>query len=265
MAKKRDRENDTFEDTGNGESGTAMATIPPPKDLGSLVQPQNDAAKAFLDNIKGKREVPKSLPVIQINHQEAQFVLPSGELRAEVAGYPIYYFQTRKYYEKVFQPGSSAPPDCWSADLVKPSPTSTKKQSELCSTCKWNDFGSARDGKSKACGEMTWVFLLNPEFGQPPIAVIVFSPSSIKPLLGTKFKPGYFSRAQAAHGVYEIVWTQFGLEQLGGGVQYCIAAPVMGEAAGPEMSLQIANARNSFIEAMEKLRGQTAAVGEPEA
>lgn len=271
MAKNRETQTIAKDAVGEFPSaaetnGTSIATIPPPKDL-SVMQKMSPAASAFLQEAKGKREVPKSLPIIQIHHREAKYVLPSGELVGEIAGYPIYYFQTRKFYEKVFTPGSNSPPDCWSADLVKPHPTSSKKQSELCAECRHNQFGTARDGKSKACGEMTWVFLLNPEFGNPGVGVVVFSASSIKALLGTRFQPGYFSRAAAKHQVYEIVWTQLGLEQLGDprSVQYCIAVPSMGEAASPEQSLHIAKARNSFLEAMEKLRGSTPTVGEPEA
>jgi hypothetical protein len=238
--------------------GTAIVPAPPATDLARSTM--SDAARQFLQEAKGKRQAPNKIPIIQIHHRDACFVLPSGDTVERVAGYPIYYFLTRKYYEKAYSGGPGQPPDCWSADLVVPHQDSLKKQASTCAECQWNRFQSARDGKSKACGEMTWVFLLNPEFGTPPLGVLVLPPSSIRPLRGTRFEAGYFARASAKHGVYEIVWSEFGLRQEGDprGVQYCVVEPIMGEACADSAKIsQIAGIRNQFLEAMDRLRGMT--------
>jgi hypothetical protein len=65
------------------------------------------------------------------------------------------------FYEKGYQDGDSAPPDCWSSNGVNPDAASPKKQSPTCAGCKWNAFGSAAllrnntdgTGKGKACAD----------------------------------------------------------------------------------------------------------------
>lgn len=246
-----------------GSPGTSVAPLP--KHDGDLVGvAMTDAAKAFLQEAKGKREVPNKIPIIQINHRECGFVLPSGEVVATVSGYPVYYFQTRRFYLKPPSPGAKGmPPDCWSADLIVPHHDSLQKQHETCAGCARNDWGTGKDGKSKACGTYTWVFLLNPTFGTPPLGVVVAPPSSIKALLGTRFSGGYFSQAAAKHGVHEIVWSEFRLKVEGDprGVEYCTLDPVMGEPAKEvEKVRQICAIRNQFLEAMDNLRGTTPTV-----
>ena len=99
---------------------------------------------------------------------------------------------------------------------------------------------------------------MNPAFGEPPLAVVVAPPSSIRVLLGTRFQSGYFAQAAAKHEVYEIVWTTFGLEQAGEQTPYCILAPHMGPAATVvEQVKRIVAVRNTFLDVFEKLRGMT--------
>lgn len=217
------------------------------------------AAQAFLDEAKGKREVPNKVPIIGIDHKEAIFVLPSGDRVNKVSGFPVYYYQTRRYYAKPPRPGEKGnPPDCWSPDLIRPDSSSRAKQAEMCANCPQAQFGSARDGRSQACGSYTWVFLMNPEFGSPPLAVIPAPPSSIRRLLGTRFEAGYFARCAAKHDVYEIVWSTFFLEQAGDQVPYCVLDPRMGPAAAEvDQVKRIVACRNQFLEAFERMRGMT--------
>lgn len=49
-----------------------------------------------------------------------------------------------------YDPENPAPPDCWSADGVTPSPDSLKKQASKCSECPQNIAGSGQ-GNSRAC------------------------------------------------------------------------------------------------------------------
>ena len=219
--------------------------------------PQNEAASLFLKEAKGHREAPSKIALIAINHKDGGFILPSGECVPEVSGYPILYFHTRKFYKKPPQAGQMGqPPDCWSADLVVPHNDSIEKQNPTCAGCPNNEWGTGRDGRSKACAMPTWIFLLNPAFGNPPIGVVVAPSSSLRALVGTRFQSGYFAQAAARHGVYEIVWTTFKLEQHGGQVTYCTIDPVMGDAAPVEQVRQIAAIRNACLQAMEAFKGQ---------
>jgi len=236
-----------------------VASAPPSQLAGSL----NDAAKAFLDESQGDRQVPASIPIITVSHREGEFILPSGEVATEISGYPIYYFQTRRWYARSPQPGEKGkPPDCWSPDLLKPSPDALDKQSELCAGCPMSEWGSARDGKSQSCSMQTWLFLINPDFGSPPLGVLVLPPSSIRPLIGTRMQAGYLGRCQAKYGVYEIVWTTLRLRQEGDPrqVAYSVIDPVMGEPAEMERARQLSQLRNQFLAMMNSVRGQTASV-----
>ncbi|MGU3659225.1 hypothetical protein [Methylobacterium fujisawaense] len=62
---------------------------------------------------------------------------------------------TKTYYETTYVEGSNAAPDCASSDGVKPDLASPKRQSDLCATCKWNQYGSRVSangtGRGKAC------------------------------------------------------------------------------------------------------------------
>jgi hypothetical protein len=46
------------------------------------------------------------------------------------------------WYETGYVDGSTAPPDCWSTDGLKPDPAAPKKQSTTCAGCKRNAWGS---------------------------------------------------------------------------------------------------------------------------
>jgi hypothetical protein len=237
-------------------------------ELGGAVVPLGEAppvtgaltvnpATAFLAEANGVAEAPKKVPIISINHRENQFLLPTGELSETVSGYLVYYFRTRKYYKKSPKQGEKgAPPDCWSADLVRPHATSLEQQSELCADCTMNQFGTARDGRSKACGEPLWLFLYNQAFGEIPVGVVTASTASLRPILGTRFEAGYLAQAKARHGAYQIVWTTFRLKSMGGDqVQYSVLDPQMGPALkDPAQMKALAAFHNQFKDAMDSMR-----------
>lgn len=60
------------------------------------------------------------------------------------------------FYEKGYEEGSTAAPDCFSVNGVTPDPASPKKQAQVCAACPHNAFGTRRlangeMGKGKAC------------------------------------------------------------------------------------------------------------------
>jgi hypothetical protein len=68
----------------------------------------------------------------------------------------------KTFYEAGYVPGANSPPDCASDDGLRPSPWVSKKQSDNCKTCKWNQFGSATSPsgkKTKKCrdSKRLWV------------------------------------------------------------------------------------------------------------
>ncbi len=245
-----------IDDPMKGGQAGSLAAVP----ASALASQQPSAAAAlFLDEAKGRRQALASIPLIRIDHQQGQFEMPTGELANEVYGFPIYLFQTRRWYEKAFSPAQpGGPPDCWSPNMEAPSASSLKVQAEQCDGCPRNVYGSARDGRGKACGTYTWVFLLNGNFGNPPLACLVAPPSSIKVLLGNTFQPGFFQRMTQRYQVYEIVWTKFALERPAEGSPHCVLAPAAaGVATDLEQVKTLAAIRNQAMEAMEAMRGAT--------
>lgn len=227
--------------------------VTPPSELAGA--PLSAAAQAFMDEVKGERQLPNKVPIVKIDHKAGVFLLPSAEEVPQISGYPVHYFQTRSYYKKPPPPGGSAdPPDCWSPDLLAPSPASIHKQSETCWECPQAQFTTGRDGKSQACATYTWVFLLNPAYGTPPLVAVRFPPSSIRALLGGRMSGGYFSQAAARHGVYEIVWTTLRLVRAG--EIHCVVEPHMGPACADVARVkEIVAIRNKFLDLFGALRG----------
>jgi len=60
---------------------------------------------------------------------------------------------SRAWYSSGFQPNNITPPDCYSFDMESPHPASGDKQSASCAECELNQFGTAENGKGKACKE----------------------------------------------------------------------------------------------------------------
>lgn len=256
MAKTRTQEPPTTQAQPSPNGG---AVVPRQQEAGLLEGPAlTPAAQMFIDKSKGLKQEFVWMPLIQINHRTGTFVMPTGEQVEEVSGYPIYVFQTRKFYRKAYDPRSqTGPPDCWSADMLEPHPSSLRKESDTCANCPHNVFGSGKEGRGKACSTATWTFLLSKAFGKPPIAVVISPPSSLKSLVGNMYNPGYFSRMQKLAGAYQIVWTTFRLTPVEGGVHYTVE-PVQGPVCDNLDHVKlIADLRNKFMEQMEEMRGSS--------
>jgi hypothetical protein len=59
----------------------------------------------------------------------------------------------KTYYLEGWQPGSTASPDCFSNDGLKPEASSPHLQNDYCKTCKHNQFGTGPNGRGKACAD----------------------------------------------------------------------------------------------------------------
>ncbi len=60
---------------------------------------------------------------------------------------------SKAYWIAGYEQGSTDAPDCASILGVVPDPGVPHPQSAKCGTCKWNKFGTASNGKAKACGD----------------------------------------------------------------------------------------------------------------
>lgn len=70
------------------------------------------------------------------------------------------------YYGKDYEPGSTDPPLCFSANGIAPSREATQPQSATCQECKWNVRGSAvsklTGAAIKACRDEVWLAVIVP-------------------------------------------------------------------------------------------------------
>lgn len=245
--------------------GTTLPSTPgqPPSILEAMGD-QDELARAFMGEVKTRRSEVYSLPLAVIDHKN-EIITVDNEPIEQLGGYPIHWFQTRAWWEKGFKAGAEEPPACWSLDMVTPSPSCTKKQSPSCTTCKHAQFGSNAQG-GQACRTRTSIFLLNPAFGDPPLACLALPPSSIRAVLGSRFQPGYFARAKQVRseltrkpvGYHELVWMKCLVKRAG--ELHCVLEPEPGGSVPSVAEAKaIAAVREKHMPAMENIRSETVA------
>lgn len=122
-----------------------------------------------------------------IKAQGQHFILPDGEtkipmpLKVVVLGFA--YFNA--YYKTKYVQGQASFPDCFAVGdhipSMQPSQNSPDAQHENCLTCPHNQFGSAENGRGKACGNRMNLAVQLPEFGgaEGPIYRISVSPTAL--------------------------------------------------------------------------------------
>lgn len=69
----------------------------------------------------------------------------------------------KTYYEKGYQQGDSSPPDCSSSDGVRPDPWVQQPVHPTCRGCPKNAFGTATQGKGKACKDSKRLWVVEPD------------------------------------------------------------------------------------------------------
>lgn len=85
------------------------------------------------------------------------------------------FIMENAYYEGDFDPDNPQPPACYAfarpevkngamtVPEMAPHPQAAKPQNKTCKGCKWNEFGSADRGKSKACKNIRRLAVMLPE------------------------------------------------------------------------------------------------------
>lgn len=121
------------------------------------------------------------------------FILPDGmNLGNEIKCVIVDFQSKNSLYTAAYNANNPTPPDCYAlgkniADMA-PEDDSPDKQSEKCSTCPMNAFGSGQNGRSKACknSRIAAVLVLDPEnedahnAPDAPLYTLEISPTSIK-------------------------------------------------------------------------------------
>jgi hypothetical protein len=131
-----------------------------------------------------------------------QYPTASGvEDRKTFEGVLIYRRDVKAYWEHgLEESGGGSPPDCRSEDSI----VGVGNPGGACAECPFNQFGSARKGKGKACKDRRLLFVLPP--GQLlPVLVSV-------PVMSIKPSNQYLMRLAGDARVFHSVLTRFGLE-----------------------------------------------------
>lgn len=132
-----------------------------------------------------KKIAPPSGDKIRIT-QAKKFVFPDGqESPGPFSAVILDFVSANEYYTNPYVRGEVVPPDCFAINeepgLLAPSKNAPKPQSENCSACHWNQYGTARVGKGKACKNTRLLALLPPDAdAASPIWLMSISPTGIQ-------------------------------------------------------------------------------------
>jgi hypothetical protein len=120
--------------------------------------PLAEAAARALNDAASMASASNSVPRISLRGREFRFIENGEEvlkLRDSVdvimmGVEPGPNLMIKTYYAGAYTSGAKEPPTCASDDGIAPSAWVQSKQSDLCKTCKWNQFGSAVSPSGKA-------------------------------------------------------------------------------------------------------------------
>lgn len=119
------------------------------------------------------------------------FVLPDGTNMGPDVDLVVVDFMARNvYYNTKYDPNDITPPACYAIDTKRnkaamaPEDDSPEKQNDICATCPQNQFGSADNGRAKACQNRYWAAVRFAEDDEEPTAadplyLLDLSPSNI--------------------------------------------------------------------------------------
>lgn len=161
------------------KTGTAVA--PASKSSTSVVSIQ-DTLRKMAEQTAGQ-VAPPTGATIRIT-QDKKFLLPDGtKTEGPIELVIVDFLSANNFYEGAFDPKNISPPGCFAigripTDLV-PSDNSPNKQSDACSSCPMNQFGS--DGSAKACKNERVLAVLPPDAdATTPMWKLKVSPAALK-------------------------------------------------------------------------------------
>jgi hypothetical protein len=152
----------------------------------------NTIREIFESNFEG---VTPTFEVIKMPAGGATFwSVPAEEgedAEKELVGIVLDHYSVRAYWSAKIGPGSTVPPMCSSLDAkVGSLPRNNDGEFGDCATCKWAQFGTAKNddgtpGRGQACQFKHRVFLLMPERGIFPYMVGLSATSASKKYEGS--------------------------------------------------------------------------------
>lgn len=106
---------------------------------------------ALLDGTTGQQT--SALDTLSIYNQGKEDYWSFGEdkKKAEVLGIFLFSVRPARAFWHPDKQQDGSPPECWSFDGVKPEAEVKTPQASACQGCKWDQLGTAKMGKGRAC------------------------------------------------------------------------------------------------------------------
>jgi hypothetical protein len=117
------------------------------------------------------------LPQVKILRETPQFEMPDGETTKSFVGHILYYHNANQYYKDPYGEGDgNGVPTCASSDGIAPDGGEIQEPGP-CRDCPKNEYGSADEGKGKACQNTIRLYIL--QDGEVLPCVLKAPPSSL--------------------------------------------------------------------------------------
>lgn len=180
---------------GAKKPGTAVAVAKPKGGALVDIKAQMAAELAGLAD----RTAPASGDKIQLKGKK--FKLPDGSETDVLNVVIVDFIATNNFYEGAYDPNNISPPACFAIGQIPtnlvPSKNAPVRQSDSCSGCPMNQFGSS--GNGKACKNQRRLAVLPPDAdADTPLWVLDVSPTGLKSF------DGYVRSTSAKFGVLPI-------------------------------------------------------------
>lgn len=183
-----------------------------PSFLASLDKPVNDDLSTGVGGGFKSLSIKGKVFAIVSGKDNRQIVMNPNDDEEAATNLEVVILKANKTLSKVWygkewvEGEEPTKPACFSNDGVSPDKDSTDPQSKSCATCKWNAFGSSKNGKGKACADSRRVAVAAPDHLNEPMMLRVPA-ASLKPL-------AEYGRTLAARGIpYSSVITKLRFEQ----------------------------------------------------
>lgn len=121
----------------------------------------------------------------RISNRGKQFTLPDGTVAGPTLEIVILgYIRANALFPSTYDPNSPEAPICFAfakpGDNLAPSSAVEKPESEVCSDCPNDEFGSALTGKGKACKNEYQVAVLVPSHSMTEVMTLAISATGMK-------------------------------------------------------------------------------------
>ena len=185
------------------------------------------------------------LPQIKIIHAGGLFQMPDETKPDMFEGVIIDKHSANAWWEKPASETGVQAPDCFSMDGVTPVEECASKQSDSCSECAQNQYGSDKKGKGKACKNMRRVHIIVENSVLPRRL-------SVGPTSLSNFD-AYVTSLYDSGLPYACVVTQFSLEtKTADGNTWSIIKPSRGRVLAGEELVSVAGYIKKYRDASRK-------------